>query len=33
MEFNTLMPTTGVDVAGMMVDYLAMVARGEINVL
>lgn len=33
MEFNTLMPTTGVDIPGMIVDYLVAVARREIEVL
>jgi [lysine-biosynthesis-protein LysW]--L-2-aminoadipate ligase len=33
MEFNTLMPTTGVDVAGIIVEYLLGVARREITVL
>lgn len=33
MEFNTLMPTTNVDIAGLIVDYLIAVARREIEVL
>jgi len=33
MEFNTLMPTTNVDIPGMIVDYLMAVARREIEVL
>ena len=33
MEFNTLMPATGVDIPGMIVDYLVAVARREIEVL
>lgn len=32
MEFHTLMPITGVDVAGLMVEYLLKVARREIEV-
>lgn len=33
MEFNTLMPTTRVDIPGMIVDYLTAVAKREIEVL
>jgi [lysine-biosynthesis-protein LysW]--L-2-aminoadipate ligase len=33
MEFNTLLPTTGIDIPAMIVDYLLDVARGEIEVL
>lgn len=33
MEFNTLMPTTGVDIPGMIVDYLVAVAKRDIEVL
>jgi len=33
MEFNTLMPTTGFDIPGMIVDYLLAVARREVEVL
>lgn len=33
MEFNTLMPATGVDIPGMIIDYLVAVARREIEVL
>ena len=33
MEFNTLLPTTGIDIPGMIVDYLLDVANGEIEVL
>lgn len=33
MEFNTLMPTTHVDIPGMIVDHLVAVARREIEVL
>jgi [lysine-biosynthesis-protein LysW]--L-2-aminoadipate ligase len=32
MEFHTLMPITGVDVSGLMVDYLLKVAKREIEV-
>jgi [lysine-biosynthesis-protein LysW]---L-2-aminoadipate ligase len=31
MEFHTLAPTTGVDVAGLMIDFTLKVARGEIK--
>jgi [lysine-biosynthesis-protein LysW]--L-2-aminoadipate ligase len=30
MEFHTLMPTTGVDIPGMIVDYVLAVARGQV---
>jgi [lysine-biosynthesis-protein LysW]--L-2-aminoadipate ligase len=33
MEFHSLMPTTGVDIPGMIVDYTAEVARGKVSVL
>jgi [lysine-biosynthesis-protein LysW]--L-2-aminoadipate ligase len=33
MEFHTLMPTTGVDIPGMIVDYVTDVARGKVKVL
>jgi [lysine-biosynthesis-protein LysW]---L-2-aminoadipate ligase len=33
MEFHSLMPTTGVDIPGMIVDYTAEVARGKVAVL
>jgi [lysine-biosynthesis-protein LysW]---L-2-aminoadipate ligase len=33
MEFHSLMPTTGVDIPGMIVDYTAEVARGKVDVL
>jgi len=33
MEFHTLMPTTNVDIPGIIVDYLIAVARREIEVL
>ena len=33
MEFHTLMPITGVDVSGLLVDYLIKVAKREIEVL
>ncbi len=33
MEFHTAMPTTGVDIPGLIVDYLVATARGEIEVL
>lgn len=33
MEFHSLMPTTGIDISGMIVDYAAAVARGKIKVL
>jgi [lysine-biosynthesis-protein LysW]--L-2-aminoadipate ligase len=33
MEFHTTVPTTGVDVPGMIVDYLLAVARREVEVL
>lgn len=33
MEFHSLMPTTGIDIPGMIVDYTAKVARGKIKVL
>ncbi len=33
MEFHTSMPTTGVDIAGIIVDYLLSVARHEVEVL
>lgn len=33
MEFHTAMPTTGVDIPGLIVDYLIATARGEIEVL
>jgi len=33
MEFHTTVPTTGIDVPGMIVDYLLDVARGNIEVL
>jgi hypothetical protein len=32
MEFHTTKPLTGVDIPGLMVDYLLQVARGEIEV-
>jgi [lysine-biosynthesis-protein LysW]--L-2-aminoadipate ligase len=31
MEFHTLAPTTGVDVAGLIVDFTLKVAKGEIK--
>ena len=31
MEFHSLAPTTGVDVAGLIVDFTLKVARGEIK--
>lgn len=33
MEFHSLMPTTGVDIPGMIVDFTADVARGKVSVL
>ncbi len=33
MEFHTLMPTTGVDIPGMIVDYVIAVAQGKVKVL
>jgi len=32
MEFNTLMPATGVDISGIIVDYLIAVAHGDVEV-
>jgi [lysine-biosynthesis-protein LysW]--L-2-aminoadipate ligase len=33
LEFHTALPTSGVDIPGLIVDYLVAVARGEIEVL
>ncbi len=33
MEFHSLMPTTGVDIPGIIVDFTADVARGKVSVL
>ena len=33
MEFNTLMPTTGIDIPGLIIDHVMAVARGEVEAL